>query len=607
MMNNGAIIIKFKGRIADFDGYEQECSWSIPTNLQELVKNLLIRFYQISGLNQQQYITELYYTPEKWSKTIVQAGYSHNSEIKIIKYNNDNNNKNFSGRVEEACIISNNKVDSNFKIFIKFIKSNTISQYRSNKDLKGLLKLCLLNEISLKLNQNDLEKIRYFSQEAYSILKILKQSNNTDSTLPDETIKKVLGEKLGSNILCFSNYVDETLNSQIINQLMKYINPNYLNQILDTKIRLAKYSNFVDFFEKEIQNSLRRNVFEFTVTSLVIIERNDFDIFEKEKNSCPNRIIKLLYHGTQIHPISCILTGMFRKSVQYCQHGRGVYFTDDLDYCWFYGGDQDNRANKNIIPGIGKIFTAIATLVYYDKTKFLQVKDYYTREQPGKNEINFAYAGCDLDTIINPNPRQFYGTEYVVWELSQICPLISLKFKRVEYCIIWRDINFSQNAIYGAQFDSLFKGFLKDCVKYIRQEAKFNVYPCQTTEEALSIVNRKKYNKIILLSNVGEDLGGKAFADQARQIIGNNVIVLFVAYNINHLNWITNYPNALFCNEYEYFKEYLDIFSQPDLQYKIPGLIQKFGNHYKVKFNFDNNYLNFPLYRDSGSYSELTF
>ena len=95
--------------------------------------------------------------------------------------------------------------------------------------------------------------------------------------------------------------------------------------------------------------------------------------------------------------------------------------------------------------------------------------------------------------------------------------------------------------------------------------------------------------------------------DQARQIIRNNVIVLFVAYNINHLNWITNYKNALFCNEYEYFKEYLDIFSQPDLQYKIPGLIQKFGNHYKVKFNFDNNYLYFPLYRDSGSYSELTF
>ena len=602
MMNNIAIIIKFKGRIADFDGLEEECSWNIPTNLQELVKDLIIKFYQISGLNQQQYITELHFNQQKWSLNLLQAGLSNNTEIKIIK-----NDGKFSERVKEARIISNNKVDSNFKIFIKFIKSNTISQYRSNKDLKGLLKLCLLNEISLRLNQNDLEKIRYFSQEAYLILKILKQSNNTDLSKQDETIKKVLSEKLGSNILCFSNYVDEVLNSQTINQLMKYLNQNYLNQILDTKIRLAKYYYFVDMFEKEIQNSLRKSVFEFSVTSLVIIERNDFDIFEKERNSCPNRQERLLYHGTQIHPISCILTGMFRRSVESCQHGRGVYFTDDLDYCWFYGGDQDNRANKNIIPGIGKIFTAIATLVYYDKTKFLQVKDYYTREQPRKNEINFAYAGSDFDTIINPNPRQFYGTEYVIWELSQICPLISLKFKRVEYCIIWRDINFSKDAIYGAQFDSLFKGFLKESIKYIRQEAKFNVYPCQTTEEALSLVNRKKYNKIILISNVGNDLGGKAFVDQARKIIGNDVVVLFLAYNIQHLEWIKNYKNALFSNDQILYKEYLNSFNQPDPSLSINQLIKKCEFYYKVKFNFDNNYLYYPLYRDSGSYSDLTF
>ena len=602
MMNNIAIIIKFKGRIADFDGLEEECSWNIPTNLQELVKDLIIKFYQISGLNEQQYITELHFNQQKWSLNLLQAGLSNNSEIKIIK-----NDIKFSERVKERFEIKKNSIDNNFKIFIKFIKSNTISQYRSNKELKGLLKLCLLNEISLRLNQNDLEKIRYFSQEAYLILKILKQSNNIDLSKQDETIKKVLSEKLGSNILCFSNYVDEVLNSQTINQLMKYLNQNYLNQILDTKIRLAKYYYFVDMFEKEIQNSLRKSVFEFSVTSLVIIERNDFDIFEKERNSCPNRQERLLYHGTQIHPISCILTGMFRRSVESCQHGRGVYFTDDLDYCWFYGGDQDNRANKNIIPGIGKIFTAIATLVYYDKTKFLQVKDYYTREQPRKNEINFAYAGSDFDTIINPIPREFYGTEYVIWELSQICPLISLKFKRVEYCIIWRDINFSKDAIYGDQFDSLFKGFLKESIKYIRQEAKFNVYPCQTTEEALSLVNRKKYNKIILISNVGIDLGGKAFVDQARKIIGNDVVVLFLAYNIQHLEWIKNYKNALFSNDQILYKEYLNSFNQPDPSLSINQLIKKCEFYYKVKFNFDNNYLYYPLYRDSGSYSDLTF
>ena len=49
---------------------------------------------------------------------------------------------------------------------------------------------------------------------------------------------------------------------------------------------------------------------------------------------------------------------------------------------------------------------------------------------------------------------------------------------------------------------------MKERVKYIEQYAEYNIYPCQTSEEALELVNRKKYNKIILISNVGTDLGG---------------------------------------------------------------------------------------------------
>ena len=58
--------------------------------------------------------------------------------------------------------------------------------------------------------------------------------------------------------------------------------------------------------------------------------------------------------------------------------------------------------------------------------------------------------------------------------------------------------------------------------------AKYNIYPCETSEEALELVNRKKYNKIILISNVGSDIGGKKFIDKAREIIGNDVIVYFL-------------------------------------------------------------------------------
>ena len=62
-----------------------------------------------------------------------------------------------------------------------------------------------------------------------------------------------------------------------------------------------------------------------------------------------------------------------------------------------------------------------------------------------------------------------------------------------------------------------------------------------------------------------------------------------------------------FVNEQIFYKEYLNCFSQSNPAYQIMQLIQKFEYHYKVRFNFDNNYLYFPLYRNSGSYSDLTF
>ena len=43
---------------------------------------------------------------------------------------------------------------------------------------------------------------------------------------------------------------------------------------------------------------------------------------------------------------------------------------------------------------------------------------------------------------------------------------------------------------------------------------------------------------MILISNVGTDMGGKKFIIESRKIIGNDVISLILAYNKNYLNWI---------------------------------------------------------------------
>ena len=118
------------------------------------------------------------------------------------------------------------------------------------------------------------------------------------------------------------------------------------------------------------------------------------------------------------------------------------------------------------------------------------------------------------------------------------------------------------------------------------------------------MLKEKKYNKIILISNVRPDLEGKKFVDQARQIIKNDVIVLFLSYSPQHLEWIKNYKNALYSNESKFYEEYLDNF---DSEPKIRELISKMENHYKVKFNIDNNFLDFPLFKKEGNYSDLTF
>jgi hypothetical protein len=394
-----------------------------------------------------------------------------------------------------------------------------------------------------------------------------------------ECIKEVLLKMCESNILCFSKYVNEVINSNELNIILGKLDKNQFDEINDIKNRLSKYNEHILNFEREFEIAKKKSIFEFSIISLVIIEREDFERFENERGNCPNRKDKILYHGTNIEPISSILTEMFRKSIEKCcQHGKGVYFTDLLDYCWFYGG-TDNRINKNKIPKINETFTLIACSTYYDQNGFRKVIDYkYT---PKKNEINFAYAGCEhLETLINPDKSKFYGTEYVIWDLDQICPFISAKLERQEYCVIWRDPNFSSKPVYKDKYDEIFKKFLKERIKYIEQIAKYNIYPCETSEEALNLIRRKKYNKIILISNVGTDYGGKEFVSEARKIIGNDVIALFMTYSISHLYWIKDYKNAIFSNDPKFYEDYLKCFEANHI-YFVKKILMLLLNQWK--------------------------
>ena len=503
-----------------------------------------------------------------------------------------------------------------FEINIKFIKTYTnIFNKLYNLDLFGLLKLCLLKEIALLIS--DIDKIKNLPDYLSNIITILKRGTIECSDIKED-ILKILKKIKGGNIINFSNYVDSIISQSDINKyLISLFDENKRKEISYIQNCLGKYIEYTKIFEKEFERAKRNSVFEYSVISLTIIEREDINNFEKNRKKCDNRIDRVLFHGTSYDSISCILTDLFRKSDN-TQHGKGVYFTEDLDSCWIYGSEKKNKNKDNnkrnlYVPKVGEFFSCIVSAIYYDKNGFKRVyDDNYT---PKKNEINFAYAEMKgLNTILEeiPDKTKFYGTEYVINNMEQICPFISLKLKRDEYCVIWRDNNFSSKPVYCNKFDKIFKNFLKERLKYINQMAKFNIYLCETSEEALKLISRKKYNKIILISNIGTDLEGKKFIINARKIIGNEVIALFLAYNIEHLNWVKNFKNSLFSNEPHFYEKYLDCFfnkNENECKNALKELISSMEIHYKVKFNFDNKFLDYPYFNDKkiNKFCDLSF
>ena len=84
--------------------------------------------------------------------------------------------------------------------------------------------------------------------------------------------------------------------------------------------------------------------------------------------------------------------------------------------------------------------------------------------------------------------------------------------------------------------------------------------------------------------------------------------MLFNSYKTDNLKWIKNYKNALFSNDPDFIEEYLKSFEENhNIEDKIKSLIKKCENYYNVKFNFDNNFLYYPLFKNGGKYSDLTF
>ena len=488
------------------------------------------------------------------------------------------------------------------KTNIRFIYNDgTKINQKYDFNLSGLAKTCLINEILSKLSNNDLDD---FDEKISCILKLLKNGKIQDiKNLKDET-KEFLEKIRISMPINFVNYIDKTITPTIINKMMNLLCRNDQNKIILFKDHLCKMSNKIAFFDKEFENARRRSVFEFSLVSLEIYDRPDIDAFENLKANCPNNEQKILYQGNSENNIRKIVTSHFKKNLKNF-FGEGVYFSDSLDFsCVWARQTGDNRFK---LPRLDEAFSFVGSAVFYDNQK----ENYVINKShtPKLNEVNIAYINGKTNTLKKRVQTKFYSKEYIIGENKQILPFIHIKIKRIEYCVIWRDPNFSPNPVYNDKYDNVFKKFLSERKEYIYQFARFNIYPCETTKEALELVKKKKHNKIILMSNAGADKGGKDFIDKARMIIGSNVICLFSAYMIEHLEWISKYPNSLFSNDPQFYEQYLECFTDDEKATKnnILTLKKSIEGFYKVEFTFDDKFLDYPNFKDSGDFSDLSF
>ena len=336
---------------------------------------------------------------------------------------------------------------------------------------------------------------------------------------------------------------------------------NQQNDLCDIILNNS-FQEYLKYFESEFEKSLQNSIFEYNTKFIAYIYRDD-EKYKSGKLHCNNLQKKILFHGTKSKAISNILAGHFRHANVHI-FGKGVYFTDLIDYAWYYGSesDTDNRANFYTIPRIKDSFSFIASEVYYDRTKFEQVYDNNTiDDEVPKNGIRHACV-CHDSSVIPKNKlkkyKGFIGTEFLITNWDQILPLLNITLERVEFLIVWRDNNFEISNPNGySEFQEMYD-YNHRIKKYAGFNLKTKIYYFNQSNEALNFIKRKKYNKILLISNGGND--GIGFINNARKIIGSNTISLITCFVAqNYMNVIKNSENVLMNSKhFECMKEFFN-------------------------------------------------
>ena len=415
------------------------------------------------------------------------------------------------------------------------------------------------------------------------------------------------------NLIEFAKYIEK----KDLEQYFHILTGKSIDQERNQLKIMDRLDEFNKIFDIEIEKSLQNSIFEYKIIYIFLSDNKNLKNYEKEKKKCKNTEIKILLHGTSPKSVTSIISDIFNES-SYTTFGRGVYFSNFLDYIWYYYDDKDKGIfdKPNIIPNINESFSFVASEVYYDSNKIREVYNNLLRnENVEKNGIRIAYADYNT-TILSKNDiienyNKFISKEFLISEKSQILPLYGVVAKRVEYLVIWRDYNLDLNNP-NDYLDESFKQiklFHKNIKKLLSKILNCKIYYVKTTEIALKLIDRKKYNKIIIITNGGNN--GKEFIIEARKIIGSNAIAVISAIDIfTHTKNIQDMKNVLVLSGLEFHQKFFEAVLRNDI-YLLEELKKEISKYYFDGTNFfkefDGEVFYFPNFKNEGKFSDLTF
>jgi len=466
----------------------------------------------------------------------------------------------------------------------------------------------------LKNNLNIVQKDKQFKPD-------LATEKIYDLETPDELVKCIAKTKKSKddiNIYEISKTItgDEIKNFfDSLYEKTKETQDNIYDDLLNSVNN--EFEDYLQIFDVKFEEALKKSIFEYNTKYIAYIYRYD-ENYNSGLLRCGNIEKKILFHGTNSIAISKIFAGHFKDSKCHI-FGPGIYFSDLLDYTWYYADDSGEigcRDNFCRIPEIKETFSFIVANVYYDKNKFEQVynNDKANIEVPefGIRHILVDYRSAAIPKNQLDNYSKFKGTEYLITNRNQILPLLSVTVERVKYLIVWRDNNFNDSNPNGySEFEKMLE-FNREIENFASLNLNTKIYYFNESEEALEFIKRKKYNKIILITNGGND--GPSFINNARRIIGNNTIALITCYVANkYLKIVQNMENVLlnspFCN---CMKKFLNIVCKEnlkeikDFQKEIEKKYQELDNSFNFK-KINENAFKFPKFKESGKFEDLDF